>query len=89
VSENRKYVAGHRKYYQEEIESTVRQMKIEGGTLDDCVAELNILADFIRSHATALRDAWPNLLKGTACEQWERRQNETGTSGVPMRETED
>ena len=76
--------AAFRKYYQQEIESMIRQMKIEGATLDDCVAELNILADFIHSQADALTDAWPTLLKDTACEEWEKRQNEAGITGVPM-----
>ena len=39
-SENRELIAGLRRYYEEEIEMMVRQMKIEGGTLFDCVAEL-------------------------------------------------
>jgi len=77
-------VAAFRKYYQEEIESMIRQMKIEGGTLDDCIAELNILADFIHSQADELTDAWPTLLKDTACEEWEQKQNEAGITGVPM-----
>jgi hypothetical protein len=29
--------------YQQEIETMIRQMKIEGGTLDECVAELKLL----------------------------------------------
>ncbi|MGA2047170.1 MAG: hypothetical protein ABSG96_05730 [Terracidiphilus sp.] len=89
ASENLEYVAGHCKYYQDEIENTIRLMKIEGGTLDDCIAELNILADFIYAQADALRDAWPNLLKDTVCEQWEQRQSENRTSGVPMRNSDD
>ncbi len=84
ASKSRITVAAFRKYYQEEIESMIRQIKIEGGTLDDCIAELNILADFIRSQADALTDVWPTLLKDTACEQWEQRQNEAGITGVPM-----
>jgi hypothetical protein len=84
TSESRIAVAAHRKYHQGELDTMIRQMKIEGGTVDDCIAELNILADFIHSQADALKDAWPTLLKDTACEQWERRQNETGTTGVPM-----
>jgi hypothetical protein len=43
----------------------IRQMKIQGGTLDDCIAELKILANFVQSQADALTDAWPNLLKDT------------------------
>jgi hypothetical protein len=76
--------AAFRKYYQEEIESMIRQMKIEGGTRDDCIAELNILAGFIRSQADGLTDAWPTLLKDTACDEWEKRQNEAGITGLPM-----
>jgi hypothetical protein len=58
-------VAAHRIYYQEEIESMIRLMKIEGGSLDDCEAELRLLADFVRFQADNLRDAWRDLLKGT------------------------
>jgi hypothetical protein len=84
ASESRISVAGLRKYYQGEIETMIRQMKIEGGTIDDCIAELNILAEFIHSKAGALTDAWPTLLKGTGYEQWEQGQNEAGITGVPM-----
>lgn len=63
ASETREAVAGLRKYYQEEVESMIRLMKIEGGTLDDCTAELQLLADFVRSHAEGLREAWPDLLR--------------------------
>jgi hypothetical protein len=38
-------------------------MKIEGGTLEDCNAELKILANFVRPQADELTDAWPDLLK--------------------------
>jgi hypothetical protein len=41
ASKSRIPVATIRKYYQEEIEAAIRQMKIRGGTLDDCIAELN------------------------------------------------
>lgn len=88
-SENRMWVAAHRKYHQGELESMIRQMKIEGGTVEDCVAELNILADFVRSKADSLPDDWPNLLKDTYYERWEQRKNETETAGVPMPESED
>ena len=88
ANESRNAAAALRKYYQEELESMIRQMKIEGGTLDDCIAELNILADFVRSQVAIIRDAWPTLLKDTACEEWEQRQNESGTTGVPMRKSE-
>ena len=84
ASESRITVAAHRKYHQEEIETMIRQMKIDGGTLDDCIAELNILADFVRSQADALRDAWPDLLKDTYYEIWKQRKNETGTAGASI-----
>ena len=85
ASESRITVAAaFRQYYQDELESMIRQMKIEGGTLEDCIAELNILADFLHSQADGLTDAWPTLLKDTACEEWEQRQNEAGITGVPM-----
>lgn len=88
ASESRNTAAALRKYFQEELESMIRQMKIEGGTLDDCIAELHILADFVRSQAATIKDAWPTLLKDTACEEWEQRQNESGIKGVPMDKTE-
>ena len=65
ASESRKFVVGFRKYYEKEIEMMIRQMKIQGGTLDDCITELRILANFVRSQADALTDAWPDLLKDT------------------------
>ncbi len=81
--ESRITVAALRNYYQEEIETAIRQMKIEGGTLDDCIAELKILADFVRSRADALGDAWPNLLNDTYYAIWEQRKNEIGAAGAP------
>jgi len=45
TSENRKYVAAQRRYHQEEIKTMIRQMKIEGGTLD------LVSAKFSLSHA--------------------------------------
>lgn len=82
-SENRELIAGLRRYYEEEIEMMVREMKIEGGTLVDCVAELRKLAEFISSQADGLSDAWPNLLQETAYEDWEQSQNETGAADAP------
>jgi hypothetical protein len=76
ANEKRAYVAGLRKFYEDEIEVMIRQMKIEGGTLDDCIAELNLLADFVRSQADGLRVVWPTLLKDTYYEEWERNKNE-------------
>jgi hypothetical protein len=65
ASESRILVSGFRKYYEVEIEAMIRQMRIQGGTLDDCIAELRILANFVQSQADALTDAWPDLLKDT------------------------
>ena len=76
ANEKRAYVAGHRKFYEDEIEVMIRQMKIEGGTLDDCIAELNLLADFVRCQADGLKVVWPTLLKDTYYEEWERNKNE-------------
>jgi len=88
ANESRNTCVAFRKYYQEELESMIRQMKIGGGTLEDCIAELNILADFLHSQADALPDAWSTLLKDTGCEEWEKRQNEAGITGVPMSESD-
>jgi hypothetical protein len=88
ASETRRFVAGFRKYYEGEIETMIRQMKIEGGALDDCIAELNILADFVHSQANGLADAWPDLLKDTYYERWEKRKSETGNAGTPVRKNE-
>ena len=63
---SRQYIAGLRKFHQEEIETIIRQMKIGGGTLDDCVDELNLLSEFVESQANTLKDRWPNLLQGTS-----------------------
>jgi hypothetical protein len=56
---------------EQEIESVVRQLRIDGATLEDCEAELHLLADFVRAQADGLRAAWPELMKGTA---WELKQ---------------
>ena len=64
-AETRIYVAAHRPIYEEKIESWVRLMKIEGAQLEDLVAELNILADFVRAQADGLAEAWPTLLDDT------------------------
>jgi hypothetical protein len=75
AGEKRPMIAGHRKYYEDEIEGMIRQMKIEGGTLDDCVTELRLLANFVRLQAEGLKDLWPNLLQGTYYESREQEQN--------------
>ena len=80
ASDSRKYIAGIRKYYQQEIETMIRQMKIEGGTLDECVAELKLLAEFIRSQADVLEDGWANLRHGTCYETLEQGEDETGAA---------
>ena len=79
-NENRKFVVALRRYHEGEIEAMVRIMKIEGGTLEDCIAELRLLAEFICSQADGLTDAWPSLLKDTPCEDWERGQNKIGAA---------
>jgi hypothetical protein len=65
ASESRTNVSGLRKYYQEEIESMIRLMKIEGRTPEDSIADMSILADLVRSQADSFRDAWPELPKDT------------------------
>jgi len=60
--------AATRVYIEQEIESAVRQLKIDGVTLEDCEAELHLLADFVRAQADGLRAAWPELMKGTVSE---------------------
>jgi hypothetical protein len=69
--ETRRATAAMRSYMEKEIESSVRQMRIEGATLEDCEAELQLLADFVRGKADGLRAAWPELMKGTS---WELNQ---------------
>lgn len=71
-------VTAIRKFYEEEIESMIRQMKIEGGSLDECSRELRLLADFVRSKAEELQGQWPDLLKGTVYEMQQQtlRSNE-------------
>ena len=54
----------------------IRQIKIDGGELEDCVAELRLLAEFVRSQADSLKDRWPNLLQGTYYEKWKQSQSE-------------
>jgi hypothetical protein len=80
-SENRKFVTALRRRHEEEIETMVRQMKIDGGTLEECIAELRLLAEFVRSQADGLTDAWPSLLKDTYSEYWKRGQSEKDAAG--------
>ena|ERR1700694_4879819 len=63
--------AGTRVYIEQEIESAVRQLRIDGATLEDCEAELHLLADFVRARADGLRVAWPELMRNTV---WELHQ---------------
>ena len=77
-------IAGLRKYFEEEIEGMVRRMKVDGGVLDDCVAELHLLADFVRSQAVGLKDLWPTLMLDTYYEIWEREQNKTGEADTRL-----
>jgi len=82
-NERRKSIAGFRLYYQDEIKTMVRQMKIDGGTLEDCIAELRLLAEFVRSQADGLSDEWPSLLQGTVYESLMQGQDDTGAADAP------
>jgi hypothetical protein len=70
-SKSRNKVAAIRIYVEQELTTTIRQMLIEGGTVDDVEAELHILADYVRGQADTLRARWPDLMKGTV---WEEHQ---------------
>ena len=59
----------------------IRQMKIEGGSLEDCTRELHLLADFVLAQADGLREAWPELLRDTVYER--RRNGEPPLAGWP------
>jgi hypothetical protein len=72
--DSRQLTEAHRVYYEEEIEGMIRQMKIEGGTLEDCTRELHLLADFVRAEADGLAEAWPTLLDDTFYAIWKRRK---------------
>jgi hypothetical protein len=54
-----------RQFMEEEIKGTVRQMRINGATLDDIEAELFILADSVRAQAEGLRAEWPDMMRDT------------------------
>ena len=60
--ETRRTAAAMRSYMEKEIESVVRQMRIEGATLDDCEAELHLLAAFVRAQEPAARLSLTNGL---------------------------
>jgi hypothetical protein len=62
-TETRRTARAVRRYTEGEIKTLVRQMKIDGALLEDCEAELHILADFVRGIAEELRSAWPVLLE--------------------------
>ena len=82
-NESRKSIVGYRLYYQDEIKTMVRQMKIAGGTLEDCIAELRLLAEFVRSQADGLSGKWPSLLHGTVYESLMQGQDDTGAADAP------
>ncbi len=63
-----------RVFYEEEIEGMIRQMKIEGGTLEDCTRQLHLLADFVRAQADGLAEAWQELLSDTYYETLKTRK---------------
>ena len=42
-------------YCQGELESMVRQMRDEGASIEDCEAELRVLADFVQAKADSLK----------------------------------
>ena len=66
----------------------IQQMKVEGGALDDCVAELILLAAFVHSQADGLETAWPNLLEGTGYEDWEKSHNESGAANAQLHQSD-
>jgi hypothetical protein len=72
--DNRRLTEALRVYYEEEIEGMIRQMKIEGGSLEDCTRELHLLADFVRVQANGLAEAWPELLRDTVYEHRKNRE---------------
>ena len=45
----------HRIYYQNELDNMIRQMQIDGASVENCEAELRLLADFIRAKADLLK----------------------------------
>lgn len=71
MTETRGAAAAVRFCMEKEIESTIRQMRIDGATVEDCEAELDLPADFVRAHADGLRTAWPEPMKDTG---WELKQ---------------
>ena len=72
--DSRHLTEAHRVYYQEGIERMICQMKIEGGSLEDCTRELHLLADFVRAQADGLAGVWPELLSDTYYEIWKKRR---------------
>lgn len=79
MADTRRQAAAVRIYTEREIEESIRQMKLDGATLEDCEAELQVLSDFVRALADGLRAAWPDLLEGTFFEQWTRHQTAAKT----------
>ena len=61
-TENRNSASGLRVFYQDELDEGIRQMKLDGATLEDCVAELHILADWLHKQAEGLPAAWETLI---------------------------
>lgn len=58
-------------YAQDEIETMIRQLRIERADLAVVIVELRRLADFVSAQADNLSTTWPDLLDGTAAESLE------------------
>jgi hypothetical protein len=63
VTDTRRIASAVRIYMERAIEEAVRLMKYEGATLEDCEAELRVLADFVRVQVVGLRAARQELLE--------------------------
>jgi hypothetical protein len=52
-------------FLQQGIDEGIMQMRLDGGTLEDCEAELHLLADSVRAQANSLRATWPDMMRDT------------------------
>jgi hypothetical protein len=63
--DTRQAAAAVRIFLQQGIDEGIMQMRLDGGMLEDCEAELHLLADFVRAQAHGLRATWPDMMRDT------------------------
>src|ERR1035437_6594178 len=87
VTDTRRIASAVRIYMERAVEEAVGQMKYDGATLEDCEAELQVLADFVRVQVDGLRAAWPELLEADDYADWLLSQRGTVAEDVDLEDS--